>query len=99
MNKKQVKKMLEVSRILFNNSVPVEEAKIIGGFIEQLQQENQQLNEVIDEILNNAYFNVLDSFNSGTIIDKIQVLNSMLYDFNVSGGMIILLAFTITSIA
>ncbi len=57
MNKKQVKKMLEVSRILFNNSVPVEEAKIIGGFIEQLQQENQQLNEVIDEILNNAYFN------------------------------------------
>ena len=56
-------------------------------------------NNVLIDCLNNAYFNVLDSFNSGTVIDKIQVLNSMLYDFNVSGGMIILLAFTITSIA
>ena len=44
------KKMLLVSAILFKHNVPVDEAKLIGSFIEELQAKNQQLNEAIDEV-------------------------------------------------
>lgn len=43
------KKMLMVSAILYKSNVPVEEAKIIGHFIEELQQENQQLKEQLEK--------------------------------------------------
>ena len=43
------KKMLMVSAILYKSNVPIEEAKIIGHFIEQLQQENQQLKEQLEK--------------------------------------------------
>lgn len=42
-----LKSKLKVSAILFSYNVPVEEAKIIGTFIEELQQENSQLKEDI----------------------------------------------------
>ena len=43
------KEMLMVSAILFKNNVPVEEAKLIGTFIEKLIEENQQLKDLIVE--------------------------------------------------
>ncbi len=43
------KEMLMVSAILFKNNVPVEEAKLIGAFIEKLIEENQQLKDLIVE--------------------------------------------------
>lgn len=42
------KKMLLVSAILFKNNVPVNEAKEIGSFIEELQQENQRLKDELE---------------------------------------------------
>lgn len=45
MSEETKKKMLLVSAILFKHNVPIEEAKMIGSFIEELQQENQQLKE------------------------------------------------------
>jgi flagellar hook-basal body complex protein FliE len=47
------KKMLLVSAILFKNNVPVNEAKEIGSFIEELQQENQQLKEQLENASKN----------------------------------------------
>ena len=35
--------MLKVSAILFKNNVPIEEAKIIGAFIEELVSKNEFL--------------------------------------------------------
>ena len=35
--------MLRVSAILFKNNVPIEEAKIIGAFIEELVRKNEFL--------------------------------------------------------
>ena len=43
MSEETKKKMLLVSAILFKHNVPIEEAKMIGSFIEELQQENKQL--------------------------------------------------------
>lgn len=39
----QIKKKEEVAQILFKNNVSINEAKTIGSFIEELQQENQEL--------------------------------------------------------
>lgn len=48
MTKQEInEKKLLVSAILFTNKVPVEEAKIIGSFIESLEQE---INGLKDEI-------------------------------------------------
>lgn len=52
-NKYQLK-MLEISRILFLNNVPVVEAKIIGSFIEELIQENQKSKEIIGKAVDIA---------------------------------------------
>ena len=43
MNTEQSIKALQVSAILFKYNVPVAEAKVIGTFIEELIQENQEL--------------------------------------------------------
>ena len=47
MNEEIKKKMLLVSAILFKNNVPINEAKEIGSFIENLQQENQRLKDTV----------------------------------------------------
>lgn len=39
MNKEMLEKKMQVSRILFKYSVPINEAKIIGTFIEELEQQ------------------------------------------------------------
>lgn len=51
MNEEIKKKMLLISAILFKNNVPVNEAKEIGSFIEQLQQENINLKQKIDKAI------------------------------------------------
>ena len=43
MNTEQSIKALQVSAILFKYNVPIAEAKVIGTFIEELIQENQEL--------------------------------------------------------
>lgn len=51
MNRKEIlKNKLNISAILFNNNVPVDEAKIIGTFIEDLEQQVKKQQEVIDKI-------------------------------------------------
>ena len=46
MNKEEITyKKLKVSAILFKNNVPIEDAKYIGVFIEELEQENKRLEE------------------------------------------------------
>lgn len=51
MDKKEIlKNKLNISAILFNNNVPVDEAKIIGTFIEDLEQKVKKQQEVIDKI-------------------------------------------------
>jgi hypothetical protein len=51
MNRKEIlKNKLNISAILFNNNVPVDEAKIIGTFIEDLEQQVEKQQEVIDKI-------------------------------------------------
>lgn len=46
MNRKEIlKNKLNISAILFNNNVPVDEAKIIGTFIEDLEQQAQEKRE------------------------------------------------------
>lgn len=55
MNKEQSIKSLQVSAILFKYNVPVNEARIIGSFIEELIQENQKQKEVIDRLIKIIY--------------------------------------------
>ena len=45
----KILKMLEISKILFNNNVPKKEAKIIGSYIEQLEKELQDSNRIAVE--------------------------------------------------
>ena len=49
MDNKYQLKMLEISKILFLNNVPVDSAKIVGSFIEELIQENQSLKKQLKE--------------------------------------------------
>lgn len=49
------KKMLKVSAILFKHNVPVEEAKLIGSFIEELYQENQMLRLTVEKLTKTPY--------------------------------------------
>lgn len=44
------KEKLLVSAILFNHNVPINEAKIIGAFIEKLEQQCKKQKEVIDKV-------------------------------------------------
>lgn len=56
MDKEILEKKMQVSRILFKYNVPINEAKIIGTFIEELEQQCKKQQEVIDkanEKLNN----------------------------------------------
>ena len=55
-------------------------------------------NKALVDCMNTAYFGILSGFNSGTIINKIRVLISMIITFNISGGSILILGFIITSI-
>lgn len=48
MDNKYQLKMLEISKILFLNNVPVDSAKIVGSFIEELIQENQELKKQLE---------------------------------------------------
>lgn len=50
MNTEQSIKALQVSAILFKYNVPVAEAKVIGTFIEELIQENQELKKQLKEL-------------------------------------------------
>jgi septal ring factor EnvC (AmiA/AmiB activator) len=51
MNKEEIiERKLDVSRILFMSNVPVHRAKIIANFIEDLDQENNQLKEQRQEL-------------------------------------------------
>lgn len=43
------KEKLLVSAILFNHNVPINEAKIIGALIENLEQQNKKQKEMIDK--------------------------------------------------
>lgn len=52
MNTEQSIKALQVSAILFKYNVPVAEAKVIGTFIEELIQENQELKKQLEKIEN-----------------------------------------------
>lgn len=49
MNKEIFVKKMQVSGILFKYNVPINEAKIIGTFIEELEQQVKKQQEVIDE--------------------------------------------------
>ena len=49
MNTEQSIKALQVSAILFKYNVPVAEAKVIGTFIEELIQENQEKKKQLEE--------------------------------------------------
>lgn len=49
MDKEIFAKKMQVSRILFKNNVPINEAKIIGTFIEELEQQCKKQKEVIDK--------------------------------------------------
>lgn len=52
MNKKEMLiKKLDIATILFNNGVPVEEAKAIGTFIETLEQQVEKQEKVIDKAI------------------------------------------------
>ncbi len=52
MNRKEIlKNKLNISAILFNNNVPVDEAKIIGTFIEDLEQQVKKQKEAIDKAI------------------------------------------------
>lgn len=42
--KSEVNNMLKVSEVLFKNNVPVEEAKLIGSYIERLIKDKEELN-------------------------------------------------------
>ncbi len=51
MNKKEILgRKLKVSSILFTNNVPVNEAKIIGTFIEDFEKENTNFKQALNEI-------------------------------------------------
>lgn len=50
MNKEQSMYAIKVSSILFKNNVPVDEAKIVGSFIEKLCKENTNLKQALNEI-------------------------------------------------
>ena len=50
MNTEQSIKALQVSAILFKYNVSVAEAKVIGTFIEELIQENQELKKQLKEL-------------------------------------------------
>lgn len=53
MNRKEIlKSKLNISAILFKNNVPVDEAKIIGTFIEDLEQQVQKQKEAINKATN-----------------------------------------------
>ena len=50
MDKEILEKKMQVSRILFKYNVPINEAKIIGTFIEELEQQCKKQQEVIDRL-------------------------------------------------
>ena len=50
MDKEIFVKKMQVSGILFKYNVPINEAKIIGTFIEELEQQCKKQKEVIDEL-------------------------------------------------
>lgn len=49
------KEKLMISSILFKNNVPVEEAKIIGSYIEKLENNWNELKEQIQELKHIMY--------------------------------------------
>lgn len=50
MNEEMLEKKVLVSMILFKRNVPINEAKIIGTLIEELEQQCKKQKEVIDNI-------------------------------------------------
>ena len=81
------KEKLLVSAILFNHNVPINEAKIIGAFIEKLEQQCKKQKEVIDKI--NNYIDNYDVFKvfSFPLMKKWeenQVKSSIDYEFKTS---------------
>lgn len=52
MDKEIFVKKIQVSGILFKYNVPINEAKIIGTFIEELEQQCKKQKEVIDKAIN-----------------------------------------------
>lgn len=55
----EIKIKLIISAILFKNNVPIKEAKQIGSYIEELEQENKQLKQQIEYIRSGEYYNQL----------------------------------------
>lgn len=67
MNRKEIlKNKLNISAILFNNNVPVDEAKIIGTFIEDLEQQVKKQEEAIDKVLKIIWKNYF-------VLDKCEI--------------------------
>ena len=55
MDKEILEKKLQVSRILFKYNVPINDAKIIGTFIEELEQQVKKQREVIEKAIDKLY--------------------------------------------
>lgn len=76
MNKKEMLiKKLDIATILFNNGVPVEEAKAIGTFIETLEQQVEKQEKVIDkaiEYMENNLQGFLYSVEYKTLLDILK---------------------------
>lgn len=63
MDKEILEKKLQVSRILFKYNVPINDAKIIGTFIEELEQQVKKQKEVIDKAIEYINENVYEDDN------------------------------------
>lgn len=73
--KEDIKKKLVVSAILFKNNVPVEEAKVIGAYIEKLESNWKELKDWLITYL--QMIDDPDSYEEQTIEDLEEVLNKM----------------------
>lgn len=79
MDKKEIlKNKLNISAILFNNNVPVDEAKIIGTFIEDLEQKVKKQQEVIDKIATRLEYFLIGNLKYQSSQDEFIKLLNML---------------------
>ena len=77
MNKEMLEKKMQVSGILFKYNVPINEAKIIGTFIEELEQQCKKQKEFIDRILNETKEtrNILNNNRENNMLSKSCLLS------------------------
>ena len=81
MNKEIFVKKMQVSGILFKYNVPITEAKIIGTFIEELEQQCKKQKEIINKtILELA--NIDGCLSNGQLSDRICNLIEILEEVN-----------------